>query len=395
MELPVAASDGLLHAEIRLMHSESLDWRPHWTTHPLVRAFVISLALHVGVFTTLEIGNRLDLWRFSPLVMLAKMLKVDLSPSLTADRSSAKAIALQKEREAREAEREIPITFVDVDPTQATTETPPNTKYYSAVSSVAGNRDTSRDTDTPELEGTQDRVLKTMNTERARTPQPMQPAPVAPQQPQAGQTAEAVRPQPVAPTPPKPQTETPRETQPDKPQPAGETLMAKANPNVATPAVPAAAEPAQPPAPARTRPRTVAAALAQAQINPNSALVGEKMRQEGGVKRFSISSSLSVQGSPLGMYDAKFIAAVQQCWNALLEEQRYSLDRVGKVVVDFRLTYDGRISDMKLVESDVGEIYSTICQLAITKPAPYESWPMDVRKMVGGNYRDVRFTFYY
>lgn len=377
------------------MHTETLDWRRHWTTYPLVRAFLISLALHVGAFTTLEVGNRLDLWRFSPLVMLAKMLKLDLAPSLTADRSSARAIALQKEREAREQEREIPITFVDVDPTQASTETPPNTKYYSAVSSLAANRDTSRDTDTPELDGTQDKVLKTMNTERARPPQPMQPAPVAPQQPQEGQVAEVVKPQPVMTAPVKPMPETPPLAQPVTPQLPGETLIAKASPNVPANPVVQPMAPAEPSPPARTRPRTVAAALAQAQLNPNSTLVGEKLRQEGGVKRFSISSTLSVQGSPLGSYDAKFIAAVQQCWFALLEEQRYSLDRQGKVVLDFRLTYDGRITELKVVESDVGDIYTTICQLAINKPAPYEKWPNDVRKMVGGNYRDVRFTFYY
>lgn len=102
-----------------------------------------------------------------------------------------------------------------------------------------------------------------------------------------------------------------------------------------------------------------------------------------------------MQANALGSYDAKFIAAVQQCWFALLEEQRYSLDRVGKVVLDFRLTPDGRITDMKVAQSDVGEIYTTICELAITKPAPYEKWPNDVRKLVGGNFRDVRFTFYY
>jgi len=375
------------------MHTEAIQWPPRWTTHPLVRAFFISLVLHTLLFTTLEVGNRFDLWRFSPLVMLAKALNLELSPSLTAERVDSRAIAL--EPEPRETEQVIPIQFVDVDPSQATPATPEKTKYYSAVSSLAANRDTRRDTDTPELEGSQDKVFKTMDSERAQTPQPLQPAVVAPQQPQAGVALEVVKPQPVTaqPTPPKPETLPVAEPTP-VPRP-GETLIAKANPVVApaiTVQVPAPPESA---APARTRPRTVAAALAQRQINPNSALVGEKMRQEGGVRRFSIASSLNVQASPLGNYDAKFIAAVQQCWFGLLDEQRYSLDRVGKVVIDFRLTADGRITDLKTAQSDVGEIYTTICELAIRKPAPYEKWPADVRKMVGGNYRDVRFTFYY
>jgi hypothetical protein len=129
--------------------------------------------------------------------------------------------------------------------------------------------------------------------------------------------------------------------------------------------------------------------------NPMSALVGEKMAQDGGVKRFSIQSTLEVRASPLGNYDARFIAAVQQCWFALLEEQHFSLDRTGKVVLDFRLTVDGRITDMRVVESTVGDIYTTICQLAITKPSPYERWPGDVRRMVGADHREIRFTFFY
>jgi hypothetical protein len=321
--------------------------------------------------------------------MLAKLLKLDL----TAERATSRAIVLTQEQQ--ETERAIPIQFVDVDPSQATTEAPPKTEYYSAVSSLAANRDTSRDTDTPEIDGTQDKVRKTMDTERARIPQPLQPAPVAPQQPQDGISPEVVKPQPVTTTPVPPLPETRPLTPPNPVSPRGETLIAKANPVVAPAVTARVSTPAEPAPPVRTRPRTVAAAMAQRQLNPSSALVGEKMKQEGGVRRFSIASSLDVQASPLGNYDARFIAAVQQCWYGLLEEQRYSLDRMGKVTIDFRLTADGRIADLKTAHSDVGEIYSTICELAIRKPAPYEKWPNDVRKMVGGNARDVRFTFYY
>jgi hypothetical protein len=168
-------------------------------------------------------------------------------------------------------------------------------------------------------------------------------------------------------------------------------LMAKAVPDTA-PAKPAVPEPAEAPP---VRPRTLAAAQAMKPLNEQSALAGARMRQDGGVKRFSVQSSLDVRASPFGAYDAKFVSAVQQCWYGLLDEQRYSLDRLGKVVVDFHLTSDGRITEMKLVESNVGDIYGTLCQLAISKPAPYEKWPPDMRRMVGNNFREVRFTFYY
>jgi hypothetical protein len=78
----------------------------------------------------------------------------------------------------------------------------------------------------------------------------------------------------------------------------------------------------------------------------------------------------------------------------LLDKYNYTFDRSGKVVVQFRLNYDGRITDMKLVESSVGEVHALICQRAVLEPAPYERWPSDLRRMVG-NSRDVQFTFYY
>jgi hypothetical protein len=368
---------------------------PHWTAHPLVRAFVLSLGLHVGGFATIEIGAWLDLWQFSPLRLLTEALRPDLAAGLNAERALSRAIALEREREQEERENERPIQFVDVDPTQASPDAPESTRYYGSVDSRAANRDTSRNLAQPDLDGTQDRVRKTMDTQRASRAQPLQPAPVVPQQPESGQSPETVKPQPVVAKAASPAVEpAPPPAPSDPPQAPGETLMARARP-MSSAAPPVTVAPTEGVAGARSRPRTVAAALAQRQLNPNSALVGERMKQAGGVKRFSIGSTLDVAASPLGSYDAEFIAAVQHCWFGLLEEQRYSLDRVGKVVVEFRLTADGRITDVKAVESDVGDIYTTICQLAITKPAPYKSWPADVRKMVGTNHRDVRFTFYY
>jgi len=352
-----------------------------------VLAFGLSILLHLLLLGVLEGAKRHDWWRYGPIAHLAKVLRIDLGPQPAAERMSARPI----ETPAREAVEEMPTLFVDVDPSQASAEPVPKTPYYGAVNSLAANRDTSRDLEVPELDGTQDRVRKTMESERARPhAAPMQPARVMPQQPSEGPAAEPVRPQAVVATQ-RPVAE-PAPVEPAAaPSPAGETLMAKANPVATKPPGVAAVVGERP----RVRPRTVAAALAERQLNPNSALLGEKLRQEGGVRRFSIASSLNVQASPLGNYDAKFVAAVQQCWYGLLEEQQYSLDRMGKVVIEFRLMQDGRITEMKVVESDVGAIYTTLCEVAIHKPAPYERWPVDVRKMVGVNYRDVRFTFYY
>jgi len=363
-----------------------LGWSDHRTARPLILAFVISLSFHVGVFSTVELGSRWGLWRFSPLGALARMLNLDelLQKHASLEANHARPAELKKPGE----ENEMPLLFVDVDPAQATTDVPAKTPYYSPFNSLAANPDTSRDLGVPRIDGSQDKVLKTKDTIRARpAARPLQPAPAKPEEAQEGAEHETLKPIVAQPLKPEPA--------PEAAHLPGETLLARAslvpridsNPSTA-PQIDAA--PAQ-----RARIRRVADAPAAKELNPGSALEGEKMKQEGGVKRFSISSSLDVRGSPLGSYDAQFIAAVQQCWFQLLEAHRYSLDRLGKVVLDFRLTTDGRITEMKVADTDVGEIFTTVCELAVSKPAPYEKWPADVRKMIGRDYRDVRFTFYY
>lgn len=355
---------------------------------PIVRAFVISLVLHFLFFSSVEVGNRLDLWRYSPLAVLARLLNQPPDPTLAEAQARSPTPAVEEPQE-------IPMIFVDVDPSQATADAPESTPFYSPVNSLAGNPSPADELD-PEFDGRQDRVLKTVDTQRSAVTaaQPLQPAPAA-ELVRVEPVEEARLETPVA--PPTPAREEPRQRSVTvSPQPLTlpgdlESVRPPA-PSVPAPTVVAAVEPAPPP---RERPRTVAQARALNPANPNSALLGEKMRQEGGVRRLSLEPSIAARGTPLGNYDAKLVAAVQQCWFNLLHQQRYTLDRVGRVVLRFKLTADGRITDMETVESDVGEIYTLLCQLAVTKPAPFEGWPDEVRKLFRDNFREVTFTFYY
>lgn len=369
------------------------DLRARTEQNLLVRSFVLSLAAHLLLFGLVEVGHRQALWQFSPLAALLRWLKPEVKELAAQPRDPPPRATPPSARTVQE----VPVIFVDVDPAQASDTPPERTPYYAAVDSRAGNPDTSRDTGQPRLDGTQTLVPKTQDTLRA---QPSPASPPAP--PQAAAPAEPPRPNVapagVAASPPEPPLV------PPPPRPAPQELQNGDLAMLDTPPprppevrVSPAATPTEAPAESRPRPRTLAAARAQMHPNqnPDSALVGQKLFQEGGVRRFSLVPSLDTRGTPLGNYDARFVAAVQQCWFALLDEQRYSLDRVGRVVISFRLTAEGRITDMRVEETDVGEIYTTICQLAITKPAPYEKWPADVRRLVGQDYRDIRFTFYY
>jgi len=104
--------------------------------------------------------------------------------------------------------------------------------------------------------------------------------------------------------------------------------------------------------------------------------------------------SLDVKVTEFSSYDAAFVQAVQQRWYDLLESHQFT-QQSGKVVLEFRLHYDGRISDMKVDGNEVGEILGWLCQRAILDPSPYAAWPSDMRRSIGTNYREVMFTFYY
>lgn len=322
----------------------------------LAGAFALSLLLHLMLFAVVELGQRAGWWRHSVLSSL-----------LSSREQSQERVAENKP----EPQTEVPIVFVEVDPAVATAEPPKETKYYSSQSSQAANPDATVDTGTPKISGTQELVARTLDQPRVQ-PEPLQPA--APPEPVAKQER--------------------TENQRAEPEPAsskpGELEMARASekPDVSSLLRP-------PPAviqeqPERRRPRRIAEALQQRGL-----LAGEKMKQEGGMKRFSIAEGLDVKAMPFGDYDGAIIAAIQQRWYGLLDERDYARGYTGKVVLTFRLNSDGRISELRVQENEVSDILALICQRAVLDPAPFAPWPSDMRRMIGADYREVRFTFHY
>lgn len=119
------------------------------------------------------------------------------------------------------------------------------------------------------------------------------------------------------------------------------------------------------------------------------------MRREGNSSRMALNSSLNVKSSPLGDYNYRMILAVQQEWYRLLEERRYALDRQGRVVITFNLHADGTVSGVETKDSDVGEVWSFLCELSVLQPAPFGKWPAEIRRLIGGDSVPVTFTFNY
>ncbi|MBI3191484.1 MAG: hypothetical protein HYZ36_02385 [Pedosphaera parvula] len=350
---------------------------------PFAFSLALSLLIHVTVFLLL-LGWHRSTFRNTPMTTHIKQALVQ--------QSAARAIQKHKtEPKSKPAvEREAPLLFVEVDPQTVTPEAPIKPKYYSSVSSRAANPDPTIQSTVPKIDGKQERIARTFDSPRPQA-KPLQPTPMPLTK------AEPLKAQPAA--PPKRAVERPAEKPAEpapkaQPQP-GNTMLAKAEPTP-TPQITvgsggqgSAKAQTEAPAMSHERPRTLVAAKQQ-----QGMMAGERMKQDGGVSQRG-RVSLDVKGTAFGAYDAYIIAAIQQRWYALLDERDFARDRTGKVVLEFRLYHDGRVTDMATTDTSVGDLLAYICQKAVLDPAPYEKWPSDMRKMIGQDYRDVRFTFYY
>jgi hypothetical protein len=97
--------------------------------------------------------------------------------------------------------------------------------------------------------------------------------------------------------------------------------------------------------------------------------------------------------TPFQAYDDKVTGAIQKRWLdmvPLLPRQPG-----GRVVLDFKITYDGRVEDLKVTETTVPDNYVDTCRKAVLDSVPYDRWPAEMRRLVGSSYRYVTMRFYY
>jgi outer membrane biosynthesis protein TonB len=326
---------------------DGIGLRQPWSSSenkPLFWALLVSVAVHALAFWLLFV------------VAIASVLF-----SSAKREAIAQMLRTQAARARTEPEQEPQLVFVQVDPSQVASEAPKNAKYYSAHNSVAANLEAQADTETPMIDGKQTVVPKTVDTPRP-TPTTLQPSP--PKEPPAPKKDE-------------------QQFKPEEHAKPGDLAMLKPND---TPAKDANDTPPT----EHERPHT----LAEAHM-----LAGDKMKQDGGVKRRHATASLDVAGSPFGEYDERIVEAIQQRWFDLLDNESITQNRVGTVVVTFRLHPDGSVTDLHIEQSDVGELLGFVCESAIRDPSPYDRWPEVMYRKnkidTGQDYRDCRMVFAY
>lgn len=279
-------------------------------------------------------------------------------------------------------EREMPMLFIEVDPTRSGDVAPEKPKYYAAQNSLASNPDTKLDTDQPKIDGQRTEIIRAFEAPKTQL-KPLQAS--RPQEAKVESRPEKSTKQ-AKPLP----NPTAQALQPEKLVTADQAKQERGDleklrsVQKPTPKIEEASE-------SRGRPKTIA--LAKARL-ADSRPAGEKMQQDGGVNRKEPTSNLAAGASPLGQYDAKIIEAIKYAWWGILDE-RPTMAMQGYAVVEFRLHANGSITELRVSQSTVNDMLSSFCQLAIDKPAPFEPWPAEVRRQFDKSYRDVRFTFFY
>jgi hypothetical protein len=337
----------------------------------VVVALLFSLLTHLGAWGGYSAGEKLGWWKH-------------LHPPAWLEPAARKKPAAPPKLATKQTEPDTePTTFVDV--SRADADAPAQTKYYSDKNSRAANAETGN-ANVPKINGSQTDYAKTEDVPRLvkktdETPKAAsapQPATAAQQTDKADNVPRLPNLMPTLPPPsPTPLVQTEK---PEAPKTPGDLEQM-------TPPQRAFSPSATVPGP--ERPRTIAQALAQRQ------LPGQMMQQAGGVARPKFTSSLDARAVPFGDYDASIIEAVQQRWYDLLDKRRYADDRAGKVILRFKLETDGSVIEMQTLENTVGDFLGYLCQESIEEAAPFAKWPPDMIRVIGANYREVTFTFYY
>ena len=350
-------------------------------------ALGLSLCCHLMLFGALDFLGR------SGLLADAGISQA-VAATLAEEKKKSKPVELDFEIEPEM----VPTIFVDASPDQATEEKPEETPFYAVIDAVAGDESPEDNLEEPEIDGSQDKVLKTMDTPLPQEATPIlaessesPPDEVLEETPEDQDAGELLN--PAVSENPVPEAEGEDSVEVTE----GETEEEPEELAMLRPSVPGLesielrdsqiAEVS--PAKTAVRPRTLAQARAQ------QSLVGEKMKQEGGAKRFRLQSTPDLLATPFGDYDARVIQAIQQRWFDILASMPTARNARGRVVLRFDMLSDGSILGLEIVEDSVGVIQSLVCQKAVSEPAPYGRWPDDMRRMIGKDRREVRFSFFY
>jgi hypothetical protein len=104
---------------------------------------------------------------------------------------------------------------------------------------------------------------------------------------------------------------------------------------------------------------------------------------------------LHINDSQFAAYYKALLKAVEERWIGLLEQRDYGHQETGVVVLEFKLHQDGRVTDMKVVDSTVNQVLSLICQKSVLDPCPFAHWSSEMQRSIGAEYCALTLAFKY
>jgi hypothetical protein len=121
-------------------------------------------------------------------------------------------------------------------------------------------------------------------------------------------------------------------------------------------------------------------------------ITGPLMRSTGSARRRG-SLAIDATFSEFGEYERQFYAAIQTGWYQEIEFFQ-PIDTATQVQVRFTIHADGRVEDVKAVQSTASEIATFICETAITKRSPFRPWTQEMVQVFGQE-RTLNVVFHY
>ena len=121
-------------------------------------------------------------------------------------------------------------------------------------------------------------------------------------------------------------------------------------------------------------------------------ITGPLMRSQGSASRRG-TLSIDATFSEFGEYEQQFYAAVQTGWYQEIEFFQ-PIDTATRVQVRFTLHADGRVTEVKAVQTTASEIATFICETAISKRSPFRPWTKEMVS-VFGRQRTLNVVFHY
>lgn len=117
-----------------------------------------------------------------------------------------------------------------------------------------------------------------------------------------------------------------------------------------------------------------------------------KKRTEN-AKQLDVTLSYDEKTQSVGAYDRPVIAEVEKHWHDLLD--KIKPESTGKVVLQFYLHPDGRVTELKLLESTVSDAIGEVCKQAVLDSSPFPRWPKEMHKQIAADTRRMTLTFHY